>query len=397
MANYLTLANELALARTSLNANYRDINNLLTSLKSIYSGNSAIKICTDIEICLNNLKKQMDYIDSLVNILKLINLHKVNVRTLNEYKKQQANWTPDYVTTEHDLNLNQRNPYDSKVRAQADKVKEIEGRINSSLITVGPLTWAIAELWVPNDGAYKNYANSATLALESVSPLDISAAMPYQIMLDKVQSEYKEAFANPEKYFDKIGVTLASIGITPEMLDSEINANIAGATPRQAAVITGLTLLETEVSNRAISQYELSGENFGHEDRPYGTENLVNHGVDCASLVSYILNKSSDKTFNNSKVTNIPKLAGGENLGYNYDAMQVGDIFASGNHVGMYMGKFTENDKTYYFMLDASRSSVDGPGKIEFPSGIRLQYVEAKYLKKNELEGVSLAKYYDEV
>ncbi len=395
MANYSALKYKLNTAKENLNINYTDINNILTSLRGVYQGESATRICADIELCLSNLKQQIDYMNSLANTLDLIISHKQEVKVLNDYKKKEANWVPDFVTTEHDLNLTPRNPYTSKIDEQKTKIGVIEGNINNSLITISPLSCSINELNVSNAGAYKSYASNAITTLESVTPLNI----PYA-SLDILSSEAAEwitDFQNPDYWTGGLKQRLRDVEEFPgaSEFDKYIEEQAGNASPRLRAVTAAMSLIDFEHENhlttRYILSYNLEGGAVG-TGQPYTTEHLVNEGADCASFVSWALNKANpDVPFNNTGTIDFAMLG----TKTDFASLKPGDILSGTtcSHVALVVcNQYEENGSI--IVADTTNDGIQSLSNWT-ASGIRLKRYD-KHALTASYQGRDLSSLYGE-
>ncbi len=377
MANYTNLANSLTKESTNLNSDVTNINTLLTTLKVVYTGASETKLSRDINTSLTDLKGVIDKTNALANTLKLIEEHNSSVRTLNSYESQKSSWSPDIN------NPNESNPYTSKVEAWNRKVKNLEKEIRSSLPQVTKIT-NVTNLIKPTiDFSYKDYTKKASTAISSVSGLKAYSSVTYQELLAKATSEWLGGFKN-NSYGLKTS-TLAKCGYTAEEIDNIIKARFVGATPRERAVISALTVIELGLDKGIKSNYELSTNFFNSVSKPYDTNTLINHGADCASYLSWALNESSDSTFNNAST----KTLRNQGVKTSYDNLQPGDIIYNSSHVAMVIENNINGNDGNIVVADASHYDTGG-----YPDGIRLQKVSYNSLKSNDFTGYNMDNFY---
>ncbi len=374
MANYLSIANELVEKNTNLYSDYSNINSLLSSLKGAMIGESSTKLSNDLANCVAKLKSQIDYFESLTNVLKLINNHEEDVNTLEYYKNKKSNWSS--------LDPKETNPYTSKVSTWERNVSSNETKINNNLPSITSTTKSIT-LVTPNvDYSYKNYIDAASTIISQVaSGFDVSFCTSYQELLGEAINDWLGTYKNYEANNIKLGV----LGdyYTEDYIDNIIATRSTGANPREKAVIAALTVLDLGLEKGIRSKYQLSTEFFNSVSRPYDTEAMMDHGFDCASYVSYALNKASSNGFNNASLNTLQKLG----VKTSYDQLQPGDIIHHDGHVAMIIGN--SPDDGYVIVADAAHLETGG-----YPSGVRLQKIKYANLKSNNFVGYDMTRFY---
>lgn len=377
MANYTNLANSLTKESANLNSDSTNLNTLLTTLKGVFIGASATKLSNDITTCLTDLKMVIDKTNSLANILNLVEEHNSSVKTLKSYEAQKNSWIPNIN------NLNESNPYSSKVEAWNRKVKNLEKEIQSNLPQVTRITNTINLITPTIDYSYKDYTKTASATIPNVSGLKAYSSVTYQELLAKATSDWIVGFKN-NSYGLKTS-TLANCGYTAEEIDNIIEARFLGATPRERAVISALTVIELGLDKGIKSNYELSRNFFNSVSKPYDTNALINHGADCASYISWALNESSDSTFNNATTKTIRN----QGVKTSYENLQPGDILYNSSHVAMVIENNINGQNGNIVVADASHYETGG-----YPKGIRLQKINYNSLKSNDFTGYNMDNFY---
>ena len=248
MANYSSIANSLEENKSSLKADYSSINTILSSISGNYSGNSATKLNNDLTTSLQELNNQLSYVDSLINVLKLIENHKSSVKTLNDYKNKSANWKSEDIT--------QSNPYTSSVSSWSSKVTSIERQIKGALPKVSGISSSIVKITPTIDFNYKNYINSATQNItQVVSGLKLTVNSNYQTLIDSAINDWLKGFKH-----NSYNLKTKSLDnfYTANEVDNIIEERSINATPREKAVISALTIIDLGLMNNTKSPYELS-------------------------------------------------------------------------------------------------------------------------------------------
>lgn len=373
MASYTNLANSLTKDYNNLNSDCTNINSLLTTLKGTFIGASSTKLSNDITNCITDLKTQSEAISSLVKTLNLIEEHTNEVKTLNGYKADKNSYKADIN------NPNQSNPYTEKVNEWNQKVTKTEKDIQSNLPKVSRIANSITLINTTIDYSYKDYTKSASANISGISGLKIYSSVTCQDLLNEASTEWIVGFKN--NAYNLRNSTLASGGYTAQEVDDIINARMVGASPREKAIIAALSVIELGIDKGIESSYQLSRTFFNSVSKPYDTNALVTHGADCASYVSWALNKSSDTDFNNATLETIRN----QGVKTNYDNLQPGDIVYSPSHVAMVI----ENKDGKIILADASHVDNDG-----YPKGIRLQKVSYNVLKNNYFDGYNMDRFY---
>lgn len=374
MANYGSLASELTERGNSVGADTKELTSFVSTLKGTFSGESATKLASNLTISIDEVEKQLVYIEKLANVLNLIETHKTNVKTLKDYKNKRDNWTS--------LDPLESNPYTSYVETWNEKVKNVEKQINESLPDITRITNSITLVKADIDLSYKDYAKAASETLKEIkSGLTVSTSATYQSLINAALDEWLQGFKNNK--YDLKTSTLAKCGYTAEEVDSLIEERTENVTPREKAVISALTVLELGLNSKVKSQYKLSTEFFNSVSKPYNTEALINNGADCASYISWALDKSSSSGFNNAT----PKTIKNQGTKTSYKDLIAGDVLYNSSHVAMVIDNNTSDD--YVVVADASHYETDG-----YPAGIRLQKIKYSVLKNNDFTGYDLTDFY---
>lgn len=375
MTSYLNLTTRLEEINSNLENDYSNINSLLESLKGSFNGESATKLCNDLSTSLEQLKSQITLVNSLTKVLPLLDDHSTNVKTLNDYKSKKNNWTSD--------NPEDTNPYSRTVSSYESKVSTIETQITNQMPTISSVTSSITLINPTIDFSYKNYTHDASAILSLVkSGLNVSYGSAYQTLIDKAIGSWIDGFKN-NSYNLRTGVL--STYYTADEIDSLIETESIGATPREKAVIAALTIIELGIDNNMKSQYKLSTKCFNSVSRPYDTKTLINNGADCASYVSWALNTSSSSNFNNATLETIRR----QGTKTSYENLQPGDIIYNSGHVAMVINNQISNNSGYIIVADASSYDTGG-----YPKGIRLQRISYKTLS-SMFTGYDLTEFYE--
>lgn len=205
----------------------------------------------------------------------------------------------------------------------------------------------------------------------------------YTTLVNKAKNDWIGKFKH-NSYGFKTGKLANYISVSK--LDNLINTNSQGATRRQKAVIAALTLINVEVQSRTTASYILSTKVINSVSKPYQTTHILNYGADCASLASWMLNKS--RGFNNASVKTIYNL--GKATDYKY--LKAGDlaVYTRSSGGGHVMTVIYNNPSSGYVIVFDTSGSDNG-----FTAGARLQQVSYSTLKKNSYSGRNLDSFYN--
>ncbi len=390
MANYSSLASSLEDIKTSLQADYTSINTILSSISGNYSGNSATKLNNDLAKSIQALNSQFTYIDSLVNVFKLIEDHKSSIKKLNEYKSQRDNFKSDEE--------NKSNPYTSSVSSWESKVSEIERKIKSSMISISSITENVSLINATIDYSYKNLVAEIASSSGTI-PGSLSVYLHNYDEMVANAAEWITDFQNPDYWTNGLKQRLSDVEGFPTAseLDQMIE-DVAGpnATPRTRAVAAAMTLISLEHDMHLTTRYVLSHKGLKKgvygTSKPYDTETLVSEGADCASFMSWALNKANpDKPFNNATTTTVANAG----VKTDYSSLQPGDILylKSGGHVAMVIcNEYDENGS----IIVADTTNEGNPYLSSWTaSGIRLKRYDEHALKAS-YTGRDLSEFYGE-
>lgn len=378
---------ELKRLKISLVNDYNVMNIRYNSIKNNISGDTATVLCNDLENSLNKLNNEIKNIGNLISILELLNKHNELSNRINSMESRLSGITD--VTVKNNMS--------SEISSLKSKLNDIVRNINNSNLNVSSVTGGVDNIYNSTSSVVSDMSSSSVFR-STVSSVNNSNAYDYSNVLSRV--DLSKFNINNSSFNDLVnkasntwinGFRGNSYGLKEDSLfkyynandvDSLINSRSVNATNREKAVIANLTLIELGLNKNVTTKYELSTKNFNSVSRPYLTSNVINNGVDCASLASWSLNKSSGN-FNNARVETIANLG----TSTSYSNVKAGDILAHDSHIMMVIDNNTS--KGSVIVSDASRKDNN------YMSGARLQEVSYSNLKKLGFKARDLTNFYN--
>lgn len=419
---------ELKRLKISLVNDYNVMNVRYNSIKNNISCDTATVLCNDLENSLNRLNNEIKNIGNLISVLELLNKHNELSNRINSMESRLSGIAD--VTIKNNMS--------SEISSLKSKLNDIVRNISNSNLNVSSVTGGVDNIYNSTSSVVSNMSSSSVFR-STASSVNNSNAYDYSNVLSRVDlskfninnSNFNSNSNNSSNTFNlnlsnnttvpNLNLNLNSntsvnssnnsfndlvnkasntwinefrvnsYGLKEDSLfkyynandvDSLINSRSVNATNREKAVIANLTLIELGLNKNVTTKYELSSKNFNSVPRLYLTSNVINNGVDCASLASWSLNKSSGN-FNNARVETIANLG----TSTSYSNVKAGDIFAHDSHIMMVIDN--NNSKGSVIVSDVSRKDNN------YMSGARLQEVSYSNLKKLGFKARDLTSFYN--
>lgn len=336
--------------------------------------------------CINNLNLIISSIETIFSTAEELYeslLNELNNLEVNNNKLQSMNepLKSNYYYRKSDLNGDQYLHFDSsKYNSDLDNWNKLIETCESCIINIDDY---ILKLETINNKDITDIDDlnviGLTSTLDSFSFELNESNYSYESLLTNI-SNWCQTFKNN----NSLVYTTLSKKISSDAIDNFIEQYSVGATPREKAVIAALSVIKLELDENIVSKYKLSTKVINSVSRPYTTQNLVDNGADCASYISWALDRSKSSTFNNSsKKTIISK-----GTKTSYDSLQAGDILYNSSHVAMVIDNKISSDG-YMIIADASSHETGG-----YHEGIRLQRINSTSLKK--FTGYDMTNFYNQ-